>query len=240
MWIFHVQAGQLNFEILTGQYTQIRHYSLRGSTTHKKRPFNINTKHINIYPALFLFGQVHCTDCINFILHRCSLFEWKWIYRVFIYRLFIHVSVLPFGIQLLRGVEIRLDGSTLPHFCACPKPGPGLPTSYVVVFVVLNDLRWEVIIHFVDIGGIADHHCLNFHFMRHINLLWPVNVRCLIWPCLLCNKWSVISQFGPFLIRYLSPGLYQEKHDGYYYWGMNCQPFRVHAWFVVGSVLPNL
>jgi len=21
-----------------------------------------------------------------------------------------------------------------------------------------------VIVHFVDIGGIADHHCLNFHF----------------------------------------------------------------------------
>ena len=138
---FHVQAGQLNFEILTGQYTQIRHYSLRGSTSHKKRPFNINTKHINIYPALVLLGKVHCTDCINSFLHRCSLFEWKRIYRVFIYRLFIHVSVLPFGIQLLRGVEIRLDGSTLPHFCACPKPGPGFPTSYVVVFVVLNDLR---------------------------------------------------------------------------------------------------
>ena len=49
MWIFHVQAGQLNFEILTGQYTQIRHYSLRGSTSHTKRPFNINTKRQNRY-----------------------------------------------------------------------------------------------------------------------------------------------------------------------------------------------
>ena len=26
-------------------------------------------------------------------------------------------------------------------------------------------LRWEVIVHFVDIGGIDDHHCLNFLFI---------------------------------------------------------------------------
>jgi hypothetical protein len=31
-------------------------------------------------------------------------------------------------------VAISLTGLTLSHFCACPKPGPGFPMSYVVVF----------------------------------------------------------------------------------------------------------
>jgi hypothetical protein len=29
-------------------------------------------------------------------------------------------------------------------------------------FVMFNDLRWGVIVRFVDIGGIVDHRCLNF------------------------------------------------------------------------------
>jgi hypothetical protein len=42
------------------------------------------------------------------------------------------------------------------------KLGPGYPTSYVVVFFVFSELRWEVIARFVDIGVIVDDHCLNF------------------------------------------------------------------------------
>jgi hypothetical protein len=34
---------------------------------------------------------------------------------------------------------------------------------------MLNDLRSEVIVHFVDICGIVDHHCLNFLFIIHKN-----------------------------------------------------------------------
>ena len=33
---------------------------------------------------------------------------------------------------------------------------------HVMVFFVFSGLRWEAIVHFVDIGGIVDHHCLNF------------------------------------------------------------------------------
>ena len=32
----------------------------------------------------------------------------------------------------------------------------------------LNELNWEVVVHFVDIGGIVDHHCLNFLFIKHL------------------------------------------------------------------------
>jgi hypothetical protein len=38
-------------------------------------------------------------------------------------------------------VGIPLFCLTLPHFCACPKTGPGFPTSYVMVFFVFNKLR---------------------------------------------------------------------------------------------------
>jgi hypothetical protein len=31
---------------------------------------------------------------------------------------------------------------------------------------MFNELIWEAIIQFVDIGGIVDHHCLNFLFVR--------------------------------------------------------------------------
>ena len=45
---------------------------------------------------------------------------------------------------------------------------------YVEVFIVVNILRWEVIVRFVDIGGINDYHCLNFKkkFMGYLLLIF--------------------------------------------------------------------
>jgi hypothetical protein len=57
-----------------------------------------------------------------------------------------------------------LFGSTLSHFCACSKPGPGFSMSYVMVFFVFSEWRWEVIVRFVDIYGIVYHHSLNILF----------------------------------------------------------------------------
>jgi hypothetical protein len=62
-------------------------------------------------------------------------------------------------------VGIPSFGLTLPLFCACPKSGHGFATSYVMVVLVFSELRGEVIVRFVDIGGIVDHHCLNFIFL---------------------------------------------------------------------------
>jgi hypothetical protein len=80
---------------------------------------------------------------------------------------------------IIRGRMWRpLTSLTLPHFCACPKPGPGDPIPYAGVFFMFTDLRWKVVVCFVDIGGIVDHHCLSFHQMRSPTLLfsWPVSV----------------------------------------------------------------
>ena len=57
-------------------------------------------------------------------------------------------------------VGIPLTNLALPHFCVCPKLRPRFPTSYVIVFFMFNGMRWEVIVHLVDIGGIVDHHFL--------------------------------------------------------------------------------
>ena len=40
------------------------------------------------------------------------------------------------------------------HFCACFKPWPVFPPSYIAVFFVFNDLRRDEVACFVDIGGI--------------------------------------------------------------------------------------
>ena len=49
--------------------------------------------------------------------------------------------------------------------CVCSKPGPRFPMPYVMVFLMFNGLMLEVVVCFVDIGGIADRHCLNFLFI---------------------------------------------------------------------------
>jgi len=64
-------------------------------------------------------------------------------------------------------VWIPLSGLTPPHACACPTPGSGIATLYVVVFFVISEfviseLSREVIVYFVNIGGIVDHHSLIF------------------------------------------------------------------------------
>jgi hypothetical protein len=70
-----------------------------------------------------------------------------------------------------------LIGSTpLPHLCVCAKPLPGLEkaTRYCL-FILLGGLRWEVVVHFVDIGGIVcwSSHCLNLFFaIRKVTNTW--------------------------------------------------------------------
>ena len=61
-------------------------------------------------------------------------------------------------------VQIPLTSLSMPHFCVCPKSGPGFPTSYVMVFVCAQLAKMRDSCSFIDIGGIDDHHCLNFLF----------------------------------------------------------------------------
>ena len=65
--------------------------------------------------------------------------------------------------------EIALTDLTLLNFRACPKPRFGFLTSYVVVFLMFNDLMWEVNIHFLDIDEIVGYHFLFINKIMYNN-----------------------------------------------------------------------
>ena len=52
--------------------------------------------------------------------------------------------------------------------------GPGFQMSFVMVFFVFNELRWEVVACFVDIGGIVDHHCFQLTFHKTIVFIFKI------------------------------------------------------------------
>jgi hypothetical protein len=64
--------------------------------------------------------------------------------------------------MLKRERFLSLPGTFKPHFIpyfiACPKPGIIFPTLCIVVCFMLNELWWEIVVRFVDIGGITDHY----------------------------------------------------------------------------------
>jgi hypothetical protein len=53
------------------------------------------------------------------------------------YRLFISVLLLEIQLSRGEGVGISPTGLTLPHLCACSMPGPEIPTSYVVILLLI-------------------------------------------------------------------------------------------------------
>jgi hypothetical protein len=71
-------------------------------------------------------------------------------------------------------VGVPSTGLTLPHVCPCPKTGPEFPRTFLVVFICLQwvQLRWEVIVHLVDIGGTDD--LSSVHKLYGI-LIWNYN-----------------------------------------------------------------
>ena len=60
--------------------------------------------------------------------------------------------------------------------CDCSKLGPGFPTSHVMVFMLSIssvNIRDNC---FVAIGGIVDHHCLNFLFIINFYCIVHINI----------------------------------------------------------------
>ena len=57
-------------------------------------------------------------------------------------------------------VRILFSSLTLPHFCACPKLAQ-ISNCIYHVFFLFSMLRWEVVVHFVDIDGIFPD-CLDY------------------------------------------------------------------------------
>jgi hypothetical protein len=56
----------------------------------------------------------------------------------FIFRFFIVYKCIAVGDPVIKK-EGLVSALTPPYVCACPKPGLGFPTSYVVVFFVFSE-----------------------------------------------------------------------------------------------------
>ena len=112
------------------------------------------------------------------------------------------IYVLPFEIQLSRWESWDHITQFNPvTFCSCPTSGSGFPASYVVVFLMFNDWRLEVVFRFVYIF-IVDHHCLNFLLdemkllCRNISTLYCM----LLYKCLYITYMYVNSIFYIYLL----------------------------------------
>jgi hypothetical protein len=110
------------------------------------------------------------------------------------------ISVIQFKIQLQGDDCDPIDRFYTPHVSSCPKTGHGFPTSYVEVFVVFNNLKWEVVVCFVD------HHCLHFLLIRYYFLCssFKFSVLCFLFcwssSCALCKLILPVCLNSPFLI----------------------------------------
>ena len=119
---------------------------------------------IHVLPLeIQLFRGENC-DTINWFIHvlpleiqlfrgeDCDTINW-----------FIHV--LPLEIQLFRGEDCDTINWFTPTTFLCLsqfKPWISKVVCCVLFWFVFSELRSEVIVPFVDIGRIVDHHCFNF------------------------------------------------------------------------------
>jgi hypothetical protein len=63
-----------------------------------------------------------------------------------------------------------------------PQSQPEFPVSYVVIFYEFSEVRWGVIVRFIDVGGIVSFHSLYFLFIIIYADIWPKKVfSMLLW-----------------------------------------------------------
>ena len=85
---------------------------------------------------------------------------------MFFYHLFTYMYCRWRSNYQKRSVVIPFTGLAHPHFCFCSKPGPGFPMSYVMVFCVFSESRWEVsIVCSVEMFILVEI-CLKFLFIN--------------------------------------------------------------------------
>ena len=67
-------------------------------------------------------------------------------------------------------------GTLCPMQCTHIQCSDWRMLKYLVVpLFVFSELRWQMIVCFVDIGGIVDHHCLDFLFIIEIVFQTEIN-----------------------------------------------------------------
>ena len=132
-----VEVSGENHRPAAGHWQTLSH-NVGSSTPHLNEVWTRNVsflRHIK-YPYMY-------------IVIVCGLFEWKRIFACFLWCHCVYFCIAVGDLIIKTGmVGILLTSLTLPHFCACPKPGPGFPLAYVMEFFMFNswDDRWLVIL----------------------------------------------------------------------------------------------
>ena len=96
------------------------------------------TKTINFLTS----SQSICYVVIQF----CDSVWFFWVKQICSCFLGMFISVLPFEIQYSEWIVIPLTSLPLAHFCACPTPRHGFPSTFVKIFCVhwFGVRLWEV------------------------------------------------------------------------------------------------
>jgi hypothetical protein len=99
----------------------------------------------DLYCRLFMIHIAYGSWIYNYLLNQCLSPLMLWV------RITIRVRCTTLGDKVCQWLGtgrwispspmVSSTYKTVPLFCACPKPGPGFPTSHVVVFFVICE-RW--------------------------------------------------------------------------------------------------
>jgi hypothetical protein len=141
---------------------------------------------------------MHCPcSCCSFVI-ICGLFEWKRICaRCF--SSFVYICIAFGDPAIKRGVGIPLIGLGPPHLSACPKPGSGSLTSYVVVLCAISELwwteRWLLVIlpSLFKLSVCNNHADTDQHLILMIQVNKPVN-----WYLSATSHWINVAFVCPY------------------------------------------
>lgn len=129
-------------------------------------PSYVHVLRVPVYTAIVLLMFMLSFFFFYKVQNVCGIFKWK-------------RKCADFFLSIVSSYQVGnpLIGLTPSQFCTCPKQGLGF-FFYVIFrgvffFVQRAQLRWDVIVRFVDTARIDDHYCSNF-------LLRIVIVQCFI------------------------------------------------------------
>ena len=108
----------------------------------------------------------YCTVHVYVVIKMCDSM-WSFWVDVNLCLCFLHRIVCKCIIQLSKGEgRDHINWFNLAIFMCLSQARTWISNviCYGLSCVLCVQLRWEVIVHFVDICGIDDHHCLNFLF----------------------------------------------------------------------------
>ena len=81
----------------------------------------------------------------------------------------VYICIVKRSNYQMRSVDILLTGLSLPQICAWTWIANVICRG---LSFVLNCLRWEVVVCFLDIGETVDHHCFKCFIDYSITLQW--------------------------------------------------------------------